>query len=111
VPRLPPTTRGRSEPFTGRDCRTGTITHELAVVRQVVDRVDVPFEGRVVDQGPVDEILDNPRHEYTEKLIASVPRPGEPGPPASLQSEATEADKDGRPDTRNWEGSEGPQAP
>jgi peptide/nickel transport system ATP-binding protein len=50
------------------------ITHDLAVVRQVVDRVYVLYQGRVVEEGPVDEILDNPQHPYTERLIASIPR-------------------------------------
>jgi peptide/nickel transport system ATP-binding protein len=50
------------------------ITHDLAVVRQVVERVYVLFRGRVVEAGPVDDVLDNPKHEYTVKLVDSVPR-------------------------------------
>ena len=50
------------------------ITHDLAVVRQVVERVYVLFRGRVVEAGPVDEVLDNPKHEYTVRLVDSVPR-------------------------------------
>jgi peptide/nickel transport system ATP-binding protein len=50
------------------------ITHDLAVVRQVVDRVYVLHQGRVVEQGPVDRVLDAPEHPYTERLIASIPR-------------------------------------
>jgi peptide/nickel transport system ATP-binding protein len=50
------------------------ITHDLAVVRQVVDRVYVLYRGEIVEQGPVDEVLDNPQHEYTAKLIASIPK-------------------------------------
>jgi peptide/nickel transport system ATP-binding protein len=49
------------------------ITHDLAVVRQVVDRVYVCFRGRIVEEGPVDEVLDAPKHSYTIKLISSIP--------------------------------------
>jgi peptide/nickel transport system ATP-binding protein len=50
------------------------ITHDLAVVRQVVDRVYVLYRGEVVEQGDVARVLDAPTHPYTEKLISSVPR-------------------------------------
>ena len=50
------------------------ITHDLAVVRQVVERVYVMHEGEVVEDGPVEEVLGHPRHAYTVKLIDSVPR-------------------------------------
>ena len=50
------------------------ITHDLAVVRQVVDRIYVLHQGLVVEQGPVEQVLDSPQHGYTEKLIASIPR-------------------------------------
>jgi peptide/nickel transport system ATP-binding protein len=50
------------------------ITHDLAVVRQVVDRVYVLYRGEVVEDGPVDDVLDRPRDGYTRELIASVPR-------------------------------------
>jgi peptide/nickel transport system ATP-binding protein len=50
------------------------ITHDLAVVRQVVERVYVMYQGEVVEQGLVDDVLDHPKHEYTIKLVDSVPR-------------------------------------
>jgi peptide/nickel transport system ATP-binding protein len=50
------------------------ITHDLAVVRQVVERVYVLYRGEVVESGPVDRVLDSPTHEYTARLVASVPR-------------------------------------
>jgi peptide/nickel transport system ATP-binding protein len=50
------------------------ITHDLAVVRQVSDRVYVMHEGRIVEAGPTNEVLAAPREEYTRTLIESVPQ-------------------------------------
>ena len=47
------------------------ITHDLAVVRQVVDRAYVLYRGEVVEEGPVDALFDDPQHAYTKKLIDS----------------------------------------
>jgi peptide/nickel transport system ATP-binding protein len=52
------------------------ISHDLAVVRQVADKVLVMYRGRAVETGPVETILREPRHPYTQKLLESVPRPG-----------------------------------
>jgi peptide/nickel transport system ATP-binding protein len=49
------------------------ITHDLAVVRQVVDRVYVLYRGEIVEHGPVDRVLDAPEDAYTKRLIESVP--------------------------------------
>jgi peptide/nickel transport system ATP-binding protein len=49
------------------------ITHDLAVVRQVVDRVYVLYRGEVVESGGVDQVLDRPSHGYTTRLVESVP--------------------------------------
>ena len=59
-------------------CReTGTamiwITHDLAVVAGLADRICVMYAGRLVEQGPIDAVLDAPAHPYTVGLIGSVP--------------------------------------
>ncbi|MFD8716502.1 dipeptide ABC transporter ATP-binding protein [Streptomyces sp. NPDC059629] len=49
------------------------VAHDLAVVRQVSDRVAVMRHGRVVETGPADEVYDNPQDPYTRQLLAAVP--------------------------------------
>ena len=50
------------------------ITHNLGVVEYIAHYVAVMYAGRIVEQGGVDEVLGNPRHEYTQKLLSAVPR-------------------------------------
>ncbi|MCL4746836.1 MAG: ABC transporter ATP-binding protein [Burkholderiaceae bacterium] len=57
------------------------ITHDLAVVAGLADRVAVMYAGRVVEQGPVDAVLDAPLHPYTRGLLDSVPANNLPGIP------------------------------
>jgi oligopeptide/dipeptide ABC transporter ATP-binding protein len=52
------------------------ISHDLAVVAQLVDRLVVMYAGRVVEQGPAGELLSRPSHPYTEGLLRAVPRRG-----------------------------------
>jgi ABC-type glutathione transport system ATPase component len=53
------------------------ITHDMAVVAQIADRVVVMYRGDVVEEGPVAEIFANPQADYTKALLAAVPRLGE----------------------------------
>ncbi len=60
---------------------TGTavmfITHDMAVVAQMADRVVVMYRGNLVEEGPVTEIFENPKQDYTRALLAAVPKLGE----------------------------------
>jgi oligopeptide/dipeptide ABC transporter ATP-binding protein len=50
------------------------ITHDLGVVAQIADRIMVMYAGRIVEQGPALEVLQRPRHPYTEGLLRAAPR-------------------------------------
>ncbi|NBF11214.1 dipeptide ABC transporter ATP-binding protein [Pseudomonas sp. Fl4BN1] len=52
------------------------VTHDLGVVRAIADRVLVLKQGRVVEQGTVDQVLDRPEHAYTRTLLENSPRLG-----------------------------------
>jgi peptide/nickel transport system ATP-binding protein len=67
-------------------CReTGTaliwVTHDLTVVAGLADKVAVMYAGRIVESGPVDDVLDRPIHPYTFGLLGSVPSRGKRGEP------------------------------
>ena len=49
------------------------ISHDLNVVRAVTDRVLVMYQGRIIEQGPTDDVFDNPRETYTQQLLAATP--------------------------------------
>ena len=51
------------------------IAHNLAVVKQVSDRIAIMYLGRVVELAPADEIYQRPRHPYTKALISAIPQP------------------------------------
>ena len=50
------------------------ITHDLGVVAQTCDRVNVMYLGRLIEEGPVREVIRNPKHPYTQGLIAALPK-------------------------------------
>lgn len=72
------------------------VSHDMSVIRYICDRIAVMYAGRLVELGPKDELLENPRHPYTALLLAAVPRTakgrrgkrmitlGEPPDPANL---------------------------
>ncbi|HKG84459.1 MAG TPA: ABC transporter ATP-binding protein [Beijerinckiaceae bacterium] len=55
------------------------ITHDLGIVRKIADRVCVMTQGKIVEQGPVAEVFERPRHAYTQRLLAAEPK-GRPEP-------------------------------
>ncbi len=60
------------------------VTHDLAVVAQIADHIVVLYSGEIMEQGPVEQIINNPTHSYTKRLMSAV-RPT----PAAGQGEAT----------------------
>lgn len=57
------------------------ITHDLAVVSQVTERIMVMYAGRVVEAGSTSRIIERPRHPYTQGLLAALPERNAPGSP------------------------------
>jgi peptide/nickel transport system ATP-binding protein len=52
------------------------VSHDLAVVRQVAEHCIVMSAGRMVEAGPVHDVLDKPSDQYTQRLLSAIPRPG-----------------------------------
>jgi len=71
------------------------ITHDIGQANYLADRIFVMYQGKMVEQGSVEQVLDNPQHDYTRRLLNDVPRVGgwgvEDGPPAGPGSVATSA--------------------
>ncbi len=65
------------------------IAHDLAIVRRLCDRVAVMYLGRIVEEGPVEEVFLTPRHPYTAALNQAIPDidPDRPLPGEPLQGE------------------------
>ncbi|WP_432850513.1 ABC transporter ATP-binding protein [Amycolatopsis sp. CA-161197] len=53
------------------------ITHDLTVAAQIADDIAVMYQGRLVEQGSVDEVLHHPQHDYTRELIGALPNRGQ----------------------------------
>jgi ABC-type oligopeptide transport system ATPase subunit len=56
------------------------ITHDISVVQHIADRIAVMNRGRIVETGPVEQVLNTPEHPYTRLLLSAVPRIGVPLP-------------------------------
>jgi oligopeptide/dipeptide ABC transporter ATP-binding protein len=54
------------------------ITHDIASARYVADRIMVMYAGRIVEAGPIEEVLEHPQHPYTQLLLSNVPDPRAP---------------------------------
>ena len=50
------------------------ITHNMSVVAYFADRVAVMYQGKIVEQGEVEQVLTDPQHEYTKRLLSAVPK-------------------------------------
>jgi peptide/nickel transport system ATP-binding protein len=49
------------------------ITHDMGVIAEIADRVNVMYAGEIVESGPVDDLYKNPKHPYTQGLLESIP--------------------------------------
>ena len=49
------------------------ISHDIAVIAEMTDNMAVMYAGRIVEKGPTKEVFENPRHSYTQSLLASTP--------------------------------------
>ena len=49
------------------------ISHDLGVVHYIADRIAVMYQGKIVEVGPASEVFNSPKHEYTQRLLASIP--------------------------------------
>ena len=51
------------------------ISHDIAVIRYFCDRIAVMYRGKIVEEGPTEEVCTHPRHAYTQSLLSAVPHP------------------------------------
>ena len=72
------------ELLAGSDMALVLISHDLALVRHMADRVAVMYLGRVVEYGPAAQVFAPPFHPYTEALLAAAPRPDPDAPPPEI---------------------------
>jgi ABC-type dipeptide/oligopeptide/nickel transport system ATPase component len=63
------------------------VSHDLAVIAELCDRVAIMLSGEVVEQGPTGQVIAAPRHDYTRELLAAVPRLAEGAGPPGLGSD------------------------
>jgi microcin C transport system ATP-binding protein len=67
------------------------ITHDLGIVRRIADRVCVMHSGKIVENGPVEQVFTAPQHAYTRELLAAEPKP-DPAPPRPQSPEVISTD-------------------
>jgi microcin C transport system ATP-binding protein len=67
------------------------ITHDLGIVRRIADVVCVMNSGKIVEQGPVEQVFNQPKHPYTRALLAAEPKP-DPAPPRPASPVVMSAD-------------------
>jgi peptide/nickel transport system ATP-binding protein len=65
------------------------ITHDIASARYVADRLIVMYAGQIAESGPIEEVLADPRHPYTQLLVSAVP---DPRAPLSVAAETDQGD-------------------
>ena len=63
------------------------VTHNLGIVAKMCDRVAVMYAGKIVEQAPVRELFDSPKHPYTRALLGSMPRLGSKEPLYSIRGQ------------------------
>jgi len=64
------------------------ITHDISVVQHLADRIAVMYQGRIVEVGPAEQVLNSPKHPYTRLLLSAVPRIGKERKTGGRQGEA-----------------------
>ncbi|MFJ6774294.1 ATP-binding cassette domain-containing protein, partial [Kitasatospora sp. NPDC091257] len=70
------------------------ISHDLAVVARLADRIAVMKDGRIVESGPADRVLGSPEHPYTRMLLAAAPDPDRPGPAPAADAQERKQEQD-----------------
>ena len=51
------------------------VSHDLYVVRMLCDRVIVMRKGKIIEEGPAEQVMSDPRAEYTRELLSAIPHP------------------------------------
>jgi peptide/nickel transport system ATP-binding protein len=64
-----------SEIVAAEDLALTYISHDISTVSQICDRINVMYLGRIIERGPTADVLDSPKHPYTQSLIQAVPLP------------------------------------